>query len=64
MSHSHNHMTGKSQCHINMMSHDGSHDGCGKVVHRLYSSCISSVENLIGTLSNFLCQMLNKKQFA
>jgi len=26
-----------------MMSHDRSHDKCGKVVHRLYSSCISSV---------------------
>ena len=26
-----------------MMSHDRSHDKCGKVVHRLCSSCISSV---------------------
>ena len=32
------------------MSHDKSHDGCGKTVHRSYSSCISSIENLIGTL--------------
>jgi len=27
-----------------------SHDGCGKVVYRPCSSCISSVENLTGTL--------------
>ena len=39
-----------SQCH--MTSHDGSHDRHGKVVHRLYSSCISSIENLTGTLSS------------
>jgi len=26
-----------------------SHDECGKVVHRPCSSCISSVENLMGT---------------
>ena len=30
-----------------MRSHDGSHDKYGKVVHRPYSSCISSVENLM-----------------
>ena len=41
-----------------------SHDKCGKVVHRLCSSCISSIENLIGTLSSSLCQLLNKKQLA
>jgi len=29
-----------------------SHDECGKVVHRPCSSCISSVENLIGTPSS------------
>ena len=39
-----------------MMSHDGSHDRHGKVVHRPCSSCISSVENLTGTLSSSLCQ--------
>jgi len=33
-----------------MMSHDGSHDECVKVVHRPCSSCISSVENLTETL--------------
>ena len=27
-----------------MISHDGSYDKCGKVVHKPYSSCISSVE--------------------
>ena len=53
---SHSHMTG---------SHSViSHDKCGKVVHRLCSSCISSIENLIGTLSSSLCQLLNKKQLA
>ena len=45
-------------------SHDGSHDKCGKEVHRPCSSCISSVENLIGTLSSSLCQSLNKEQLA
>ena len=31
-----------------------SHDECGRVVYRLYSSCISSIQNLIGTpLSSF-----------
>ena len=39
-----------------------SHDRCGKVVHRPCSSCISSVENLMRTLSSFLCQSLNKEQ--
>jgi len=45
----------KSQCHITLMSHDGSHNRHGKVVHRPYSSCISSIENLIETLLSFLC---------
>ena len=60
MSHSHSHMT-KSH---SIMSHDGSHDRHGKVVHRPCSSCISSIENLIGTLSSSLCQSLNKEQLA
>ena len=47
-----------------MMSHDRSHDRHGKVVHRLCSSYISSVENLMGTLSSSFCQLLNKKQLA
>ena len=46
-------MTGS---HI-VTSHDGSHDKCGKVVHRPYSSCISSVESLMGTLLSSLCQL-------
>jgi len=40
-------------CH--MTSHDGSHDRCGKIVHRLCSSCISSIENLIGTPLSSSC---------
>ena len=47
-----------------MISHDGSHDKYGKVVHRPCSSCISSVKNLMGTLSSSLCQSLNKEQLA
>jgi len=47
-----------------MMSHDTSHDGHGKVVHRPYGNCISSVENLIGTLSSSPCQTLIKEQLA
>jgi len=43
-------------------SHDRSHDRHGKVVHRLCSSCISSIENLTGTLLSFLCQSLSKEQ--
>ena len=35
-------MTG---CHSGM-SHDGSYDEYGKVVHRPCSSCISSIENV------------------
>jgi len=32
------------------------YDKYGRVVHRLYSSCISSVQNPIGTLLSFPCQ--------
>ena len=46
-----------------MMSHDGSHDRHRKVVHRLSSSCISSIENLMGTLSSSLCQTLIKSSW-
>jgi len=57
------------KCHTvtashHMMSHDESHDRHGKIVYRLYSSCISSVENLMRTLSSSLCQSLNKGQLA
>ena len=45
-------------------SHDRSHDKHGKVVHRPCSSCISSIENLMGILSSFSCQMLIKEQLA
>ena len=39
------------------MSHNRSHDECGKTVHRPYSSCISSIENLIKTLLSSPCQL-------
>ena len=45
------------------MSHERSHDRHGKVVHRPCSSCISSIENLIGTLLSSLCQMLIKSSW-
>ena len=45
-------------------SHDRSHDRHGKIVHRPCNSCISSVENLTGTLLSSLCQSLNKEQLA
>jgi len=52
-------------CHKVTASHNmTSHDRHGKVVHRPCSSCISSVENLTGTLLSSLCQSLNKKQLA
>ena len=57
------HMTGSHS----VMSHDvtyGSYDKYGKVVHRPCSSCISSAENLMGTLLSSSCQMLIKKQLA
>ena len=44
-------------------SHDGSHDRHGKVVHRPCGSCISSIENLMETLSSSLCQMLIKSSW-
>jgi len=56
------------KCHItmshHMTSHDGPHDRHGKVVHRPCGSCISSVENLMGTLLSSFCQSLNKEQLA
>ena len=53
VSHSHGHMIGSHR----VMSYDGSHDECGKMVHRPCSSCISSVENLTETLSSSPCQL-------
>jgi len=39
-------------------SHDGkSHDECGKEVHRLCSSCISSIQKITGTPLSFPCQL-------
>ena len=43
----------KSRCHITLMLHDGSHDKCGKVVHRPCSSCISSVGKSNGNSIEF-----------
>ena len=54
VSHSHSHMTKVIASHL-MMSHDRSHDRHRKVMHRPYSSYISSIENLIGTLLSSLC---------
>ena len=56
----HSHMTGSHS----ITSHDVSHDKCGKVVHRPCSSCISSAENLIETLSSSSYQILIKEQLA
>ena len=38
----HSHTPG---CH-NIMSHNGSHEECGKIVYRPCSSCISSVQEI------------------
>jgi len=45
------HMIGSHE----VTSHNGSYDECGKTVHRPYSSCIISVENLTETLLSFPC---------
>jgi len=50
---SHSHMT---RSH-NITSHDGSHDEYRKVVHRPYSSCISSIQEITGTPSSSPCQL-------
>ena len=34
-----------------------SHDECGKTMHRPCNSCISSVENKMGTLLSSSCQL-------
>ena len=49
----HSHMTGSHSNYVTLMSHDK----YGKVVHRLCSSCISSIENLIGTSLSSSCQL-------
>ena len=43
-----------SQCHSHILI---SHDECGKVVHRPYSNCISSIGNLMETSLSFSCQL-------
>ena len=53
------------KCHTVTVSHHMmSHDRHGKEVHRPCSSCISSIENPMGTLLSSLCQSLNKEQLA
>ena len=44
-----------SPSHSHMTSHDGSHDKCGKVVHRPCSSCISSIQKIMETPSSSPC---------
>ena len=34
-----------------------SYNECRRVVHRLYSSCISSIQNPMGTPLSFPCQL-------
>ena len=43
----------KSQSQVSVTSHDE----CGKIVHRPCSSCISSVQNLMGTPLSSPCQL-------
>jgi len=52
------------QCHVTSVTQSWSHNRHGKIVHRLCSSCISSVENLTGTLLSSPCQTLIKEQLA
>ena len=59
VSHSHSYMI-----EVMMSHHMMSHNRHGKIVHRPCSSCISSIENLMGTLSSSFCQSLNKEQLA
>jgi len=40
-----------------VMSHDGSHDKCGKIVHRPYSSYISSIQKINEDSIEFPCQL-------
>ena len=44
-----------------MMSHDESHDKCGKVVHRPCSSCISSVEKSNGNFIEFFLSIAEQR---
>jgi len=40
-----------------VMSYNKLHDECGKVVHRPYSSCISSVQEIMETPLSSPCQL-------
>jgi len=40
-----------------VMSHDKLHDGYGKVAYRPCSSCISSIQKIMKTLSSSPCQL-------
>ena len=46
------HVTGVTGVSHMVMSHDESHDECGKVVYRPHSNCISSIQKVIETLSS------------
>ena len=48
-----------SHSHSHMVLHDRSHDKHGKVVHRSYNSCISSVENLSQKVTYLFCDELD-----
>jgi len=51
------HKCHKSQSQVRWYHMIKSYDDHGKVVHRLYNSCISSIGNLIGTLLSSPCQL-------
>jgi len=53
MSYGHSHITGSHSITL----HNESHDKYGKVVHRLCSSCISSIQKITGTLLSSSCQL-------
>jgi len=42
---------------IAFTSYNRSYDEYGKIVHRLCSSCINSIQNLMGTLLSSPCQL-------
>jgi len=44
------------KCHL-VTSHDKSHDRYGKIVHRLCSSYISSIQKITETLLSFPCRL-------
>jgi len=51
------HITGVAGISHMVISHDKSHDECGKVVYRPRSNCISSIQKVIGTLLSSPCQL-------